>query len=207
MKRILPLLLLALLFASCATSKKTVQCLPAHQDVDRIKEKIWNLCSNCPDFPLCIIEDPEPIAAIDSKNSIALSTGLLAVSSTPGQEVFLDCVLAHELSHYTLNHFAKQNILSTTASIGLSIANAFIPGIGYADYLINPTLTSVFSRSQELDADTNAVRMLRNAFVSKPQEEYLNFLLYFQEHVPHKKSIWATHPSWEDRIEAVKKEN
>lgn len=81
----------------------------------------------------------------------------------------LDCVLGHEIAHIELGHWEKAMGVSVGTSLALSIVGIFVPGAGYADYIVNPLVTSGFSRSQEVEADLYSVRLMKLGLGYSPQ--------------------------------------
>ena len=212
MKRIAPLIFTALLFASCATSPiDKGKCLVGHPKIKSLQNIIETLCGgnglDASKIPYCIVQDTDMYAAIDLDDCIIVSTGIMTMTyEEVGYRYFIESVVAHELSHYALNHLAKHNALAIGTSLAFTVANVFVPGIAYADWVVNPVVTKAFSRSQELDADINAVKICQNAGISDADKHVIKALEYLQMRYPKdgKGGLWSTHPSWDDRIQAIR---
>ena len=76
-------------------------------------------------------------------------------------EVGRICVISHELAHLKSNHYYSKVGISTITSAAMSVAGAFVPGLGYLDHVVNPVVTNTFGRQFELSADKLAVGYIK----------------------------------------------
>ena len=96
-------------------------------------------------------------------------------------EVGRICVISHELAHLKSNHYYSKLGISTLTSAAMSIAGAFVPGLGYLDYVVNPAVTNTFGRQFELTADRLAVEYIQKTGLTKM--DYLKFLYWMKENL------------------------
>jgi hypothetical protein len=117
----------------------------------------------------------------------------------------IECVMAHELAHYALEHIKKHQAVSTATSTVFEIANIFLPGIGWVNMLVNPTITRSYGRSQELEADRQAIAFLEETGMIHPKTKFIELLEHLEQHSQERGfTLWATHPSIEDRIKNIR---
>ena len=204
MKKLATIFFLTILLTGCAGRRGPQKtCLSNHDKLQQVGQITSQLAySNGLDpskIYVCIIEDTAINAWIDKRPQIYLTTSFL--DAIPDSDALM-CVLAHELSHYTLNHISNTQAISFGISAAFQVANVFLPGVGYLDHLANPTITHAYGRSNELDADENAVEMCRNAGMMNARQQKINTLVWLK--TSHKEKdqffLWATHPPLDDRI-------
>ena len=116
------------------------------------------------------------------------------------------CVISHELAHLKSNHYFSKVGISTFTSAAMSVAGAFIPGLGYLDYAVNPAITNSFGRQFELSADELAVEYIKKIGLTKT--DYVKFLYWMKENLDGSDrsataSIFSTHPATQERINEV----
>ena len=113
------------------------------------------------------------------------------------------CVISHELAHLKSNHYFSKVGISTFTSAAMSVAGAFVPGLGYLDYAVNPAITNSFGRQFELSADELAVEYIKKTGLTKA--DYVKFLYWMKENLDGSghsatTSIFSTHPATQERI-------
>ena len=113
------------------------------------------------------------------------------------------CVISHELAHLKSNHYFSKIGISTFTSAIMSISGAFVPGLGYLDYAVNPAITNSFGRQFELSADELAVKYVKKTGLTKT--DYVKFLYWMKENLDSsgssaRTSIFSTHPATQERI-------
>ncbi|MBT7521190.1 MAG: M48 family metalloprotease, partial [Nitrospina sp.] len=113
------------------------------------------------------------------------------------------CVISHELAHLKSNHYFSKVGISTFTSAVMSIAGAFVPGLGYLDYAVNPAITNSFGRQFELSADELAVKYVKKTGLTKT--DYVKFLYWMKKNLDSSgssatTSIFSTHPATQERI-------
>ncbi|OPX95951.1 MAG: Metalloprotease LoiP precursor [Syntrophorhabdus sp. PtaU1.Bin002] len=159
-------------------------------------------------YRVLVISNSEDINAwVNPKaKRIYFTQGMVNVLS-PGE---LDCVLGHEIAHIELGHWEKAMGVSVGTSIALTIAGIFVPGVGYADYIVNPLVTSGFSRSQEVEADLYSVRLMKLGLGYSPQvcidefEKVLTIVRNKREGDGDKTGWLDSHPNMRYRIDKIR---
>ena len=124
-------------------------------------------------------------------------------------EVGRICVISHELAHLKSNHYYSKLGISTLTSAAMSLAGAFVPGLGYLDHVVNPAVTNTFGRQFELTADRLAVEYIKKTGLTKM--DYLKFLYWMKENLdssrkPEPSSLFSTHPATQERISELLKD-
>lgn len=113
-------------------------------------------------------------------------------------------VAAHEIAHLKAGHYYTRLGVSILTSIGFSVLNIFVPGAGYSEYLVKPTLVGGFSRPQELEADRRGVEYLNKA--GYPPEFFLQLLEVFRKksgEKPEEASYFSSHPTNQERMNQI----
>jgi Zn-dependent protease with chaperone function len=123
-------------------------------------------------------------------------------------EVGRICVISHELAHLKSNHYYSKLGISTLTSAAMTLAGAFVPGLGYLDHVVNPAVTNTFGRQFELTADRLAVEYIKKTGLTKM--DYLKFLYWMKENLgssskPGIASLFSTHPATQERINELLK--
>jgi Zn-dependent protease with chaperone function len=102
------------------------------------------------------IYDSGDINAVTGHDWIAFSSALVR----SGDADLVDGVIAHEFAHVDLGHVQVKTVISLVTTGLLTVADAYLPGIGNANHLANPLVVNAFGREQELSADAHAVTIL-----------------------------------------------
>ena len=139
-------------------------------------------------------------AWVTTGNDIHITDDLLHQLS-PDQRV---AVAAHELGHLKAGHYYSSMGISILTSIAFSVANIFVPGLGYAEYVVKPAVVGGFSRPQELEADKLGVGYLIKANV--PPHHLIEVFKIFRKESGDKSdeaNYFSTHPSSRERIEQI----
>ena len=140
-------------------------------------------------------------AWVTTGNEIHITDDLLHQLTTE-QRV---AVAAHEIGHLKAGHYYSRMGISILTSIVFKVANVFVPGVGYAEYLVKPAVVSGFSRPQELEADKLGVGYLVKA--ETPPHHLIEVFDIFRKESRGKSdeaSYFSTHPTTQERIEQVK---
>lgn len=74
----------------------------------------------------------------------------------------IDALVAQKVAHEVLGHAGTRRTLSLSMTAGFAVLGFFMPGLGLADFIVNPLVVRAFSREQELAADRRAVEILRD---------------------------------------------
>ena len=220
MKRSTLILVLVLVLSGCAAQQKTIKHFPDHPIGSQVSSLFITVLERngytYTDVRYCIWDNPEVNAWMTSSNTLVITTGLLNQLLPEGnkrKEQVLVSVIAHELAHFKLRHVERKDTVNTATDIGVSatlLIVEFATGVpvGLAGYLITPTITSAYSRSQEIKADTEAVCILRNAGVMDPARNYADALEWFDTKRPAEGwGLWNTHPPTSERVENVMRWN
>jgi len=113
-------------------------------------------------------------------------------------------VAAHEIGHLKAGHYYSSMGVSILTTIAFTVANLFVPGVGYAEYLVKPVVVGGFSRPQELEADKLGVGYLVKADV--PPHHLIEVFQVFRKESGGKSdeaSYFSTHPTTKERIEQI----
>ena len=115
-------------------------------------------------------------------------------------EEALTFVVAHEAAHVKLGHVQSKQAIGVGITTGMLVLDAFIPGVGLLNLLINPLIVQAFSREQEFAADKLASETCTKLGIGIEDQ------LYFFEHSTGSVGggLWDAHPSIEDRIANIK---
>jgi len=139
-------------------------------------------------------------AWITSDNDINITDDLLH-RLTKEQRI---AVAAHEIGHLKAGHYYSTLGVSILTSIAFSLVNIFVPGVGYAEYLVKPALLGSFSRPQELEADKLGVGYLQKAGL--PPKYFIEVFQVIQEDSrggSDETSYFSTHPTTQERIKQI----
>lgn len=209
-KQKLIIFLVLFLFAGCATQQtkylKVHENRDKYQRVDRILSDSRKVIHpyHLYRYQFAIVEDNVPNAWVNTKQSIlVVTTGLLTMCD----DSELALILLHENAHIKFNHAAKNALLSDITSAAFSIGGLFIPGVGYGNLLVNPLLTSGYSRSQELEADRDVVDQCH--LLGLNPDNYVSALEKMKQYAASKGSssdstgLFDTHPNLQTRIDTI----
>ena len=204
MRKMALVFVILVLMAGCATTSKQ-QCLLTDPVEHVVPKTIRELCYangiDLNDVSYCIIESSGLEMRIGANKTIVTSTGFISQVN----DIFLKYALAHEIAHYKLNHVPKGIGVSVATSMVFTVAGVFIPGVGWLDYAVNPLVTTAFSRSFELDADAEAVRICQNAGFDDAPRKYIQALQWLKIKVGNgERDLCASHPPFDDRIAHIR---
>lgn len=90
-----------------------------------------------------------------------------ALAAQPAATV--DALVAQAVAHEVLGHAGKRRVLSIGLSVGFTAVGFVVPGLGLADFLVNPIVVRAFGRDQEIAADRRAVEILRTMGHAAPR--------------------------------------
>lgn len=148
-----------------------------------------------------VIDDANINAANGGGGEFQVTTGLLQKAS----DEHLRGVLAHEIAHDDLGHVASAQTLGSGLNIGVILLEQFFPGSSAVTPFAGTLIANSYSRSEEFEADSHGVEILRRAGYSKQvMIDALTWLL----RTPGGSGgggFLSTHPATEDRIDVLRK--
>jgi predicted Zn-dependent protease len=203
MKKNLLLTLIIALLVGCQTTQKA-DCAGCVYDVYLWKTAVDKVAhANFPDeeFNAVVHYADFSNAWVTSGNDINITDDLLHRLSKE-QRV---AVAAHEIGHLKAGHYYSTMGVSILTTIAFTVAGAFVPGLGYAEYAVKPLVVGGFSRPQELEADKLGVGYLQKAGL--PPHYFIEVFEIFREASGGKSdeaSYFSSHPTTSERIEQIK---
>ncbi len=152
-----------------------------------------------------VVDSPE-LNAFANNDYVLFFTNMLIVSFSKDE---LHYIVAHEIAHIKLGHIAKQQAASIATYSAFQVLNIFVPGAGLLNLAVNPAVTGAFSRSQEMDADKEAVDAICQCGLGK--HAAISALEKLAENAKAKGiddsnriGIWDTHPRIIERIDRIR---
>ena len=120
----------------------------------------------------------------------------------------VDALVAQKVAHEILGHTGKRRTLSLSLSAGFAVLGLFMPGLGLADFVVNPLVVRAYSREQELDADQQTIEILRDMGHAAPRFTLAGALRAAAAANPpispfFEQRILAREPDLEDRLAAL----
>jgi predicted Zn-dependent protease len=160
-------------------------------------------------YKFAIADKESPNAFVSPKDKLLiLHQGLLDTMD----DKELTMVIFHENAHVKFNHVGKNMTASYVTTTVFQIANIFLPGVGYANLIVNPIVTATYSREQELEADKDSVDM-GDRMMNIPPEVYISALNKLKQYAIQKNlgdkditGLFDSHPNLEYRIERIREE-
>lgn len=167
------------------------------------------------DYSIAILDSDEINAFATSGGHILIAKGLL---NSVKSEDELASVIAHEISHIHLSHSIKAIKSSRTTEAILKTAGAatttffdgdktlakfvndFDEGVGE---IFTTMVDSGYSKTQEYEADENALLLLQNSGYNPHAMK--NMLSTLNEHTKDKHGFSKTHPSPKSRLNKIQK--
>lgn len=147
---------------------------------------------------------------------IFITTGLYSKVKTEEQ---LAAVLAHEIAHVTLQHglgaIKSSRLTEAFTILGSEVAKEYSPADlsaltsvfeGAIDDIVNKIVVSGYSRSQEYDADEEAIKITYKAgYNPAGLAEFLDILAEMKKGKKKSLGFAKTHPPAKERLAKVKK--
>lgn len=110
------------------------------------------------DYNIYIVKNSEVNAFASLGGNIVIYTGLLDFANSPEE---VAAVLAHEIGHVEKKHVVNKVVKELGVSIVLSVITGGDPG--FLNEIIQQSISTVFDRSQENDADDYGLNLLENS--------------------------------------------
>ncbi|MBT3923782.1 MAG: M48 family metallopeptidase [Nitrospina sp.] len=196
------LIFIVAILVGCQTTQKT-DCAGCAYDLYLWKTAVGTVArANFPDeeYNAVVHYADFSNAWVTSGNDINITDDLLHQLSAEQRMA----VAAHEMGHLKAGHYYSTMGVSILTSIAFTVAGAFVPGLGYAEYAVKPLVVGGFSRPQELEADKLGVGYLQKAGL--PPQHFIEVFEIFREESGGKSdeaSYFSTHPTTRERIQQI----
>jgi Zn-dependent protease with chaperone function len=135
-------------------------------------------------------------AWIDDNSNMNMTLGMFRYD-----DATVTFIMAHEMAHLKLNHIENRKAISGAVTLGLIVANVFVPGAGIFNQAVNPAVTCAYSRSKELEADKEAAEACVRLGI--PIVKIVDIMNDLRKVSADGGNFWDQHPSWDDRIENI----
>src|SRR6058998_3372270 len=161
MRRSLALLLLVILSTGCALIPPTPPDFayypsPRAPRTNKISHALYRAAEAAGDDParysFALIETSAVTAFAAEDATFYFSDRLVRQSQR-----CIDALVAQKVAHEILEHAGQQRNLALAMNTGFALLDLFMPGLGLADFVVNPLVIRAFSREQELEADQRAI--------------------------------------------------
>lgn len=150
-------------------------------------------------YSFALIATPAVTAATADDAVLYVSEGLADLP--PAHR---DALVAREVAHEVLGHVGQRRALSiglAAAFVALGIA---VPGLGLADFIVNPLAVRAFSREQAHAADRRAVELLGAMGYDAPRRTLAAALrAAARVNGPAAGGLLAVEPALDDRLAAL----
>lgn len=134
--------------------------LPRESHTQTMAQTLYRAAAAAGDDPICysfaMLETREVIALSAPDTVFYFSEGLVAQPAA-----HRDALVAQAVAHAVLRHDETRRAVSLGISVGFTAIGFIVPGLGLADFVVNPLVVRAFSREQELAADRKALEILR----------------------------------------------
>ncbi len=167
---------------------------------------------NDQNFTFTILNTPIVNAFASPGGYIYLTRGLVALCRNESELAF---VIAHEMAHLLARHTAQSYSRDILGKIGATIIGATVDSRAAEDlgHLVNNLTIAKFSRSNELEADSLAIKYLvKSGYNPRASSDFLSTLIKFKKYrknigFPETdfRSLFASHPPTEERIQLSRK--
>jgi len=155
---------------------------------------------------MSIIDDNLPNAYVYPPKKLLIVTKGLLDNFTDDELTFILC---HEFAHIKFQHWEKNYAAAQGITTGFRVLNILIPGAGLGNLIVNPLITRAYSRSQELEADAEAVQS--GNMLGLSPDIYVDALKKLREIAiangfkdSDRTGILDTHPNLKERISKIK---
>lgn len=116
----------------------------------------------------------------------------------------VDALVAQAVAHEVLGHAGSRRRLSIGVSAGFTVVGFVLPGLGLADFVVNPLLVRAFTREQQLDADRRALDILAMMGHAAPRRTLASALRAAAAvNGPSPGGVLATEPDLATRLAAL----
>jgi Zn-dependent protease with chaperone function len=127
------------------------------------------------------------------------SDGLAAL---PGAHI--DALVAREVAHEVLGHAGQRRALSMGITGTFAVLGIIVPGLGVADWVVNPLIVRAFTRDQVISADLRSIEIIRAMGHELPRRCLVNALHAVEAtNGAHPGGLLATVPPLADRLAAI----
>ena len=212
MRRSLAVLVLAALTAGCALIPPTHPdgaYYPSPRDPGTIKisRTLYRAAQAAGDDPdrysFGLIQTSAVTSFAADHATLYFSDGLVRL---PQRHV--DALVAQQVAHEVLRHSGKRRTLSIGITAGFAVMGLFWPGVGLADFVVNPLVVRAYSREQELAADQRTIEILTDMGHSAPRGALAGALRAAAAANPPvspfiEQRVLAREPALEDRLAAL----
>lgn len=203
MRRVLALTLVVISLAGCTSFPARAYYSPPSPRTSVLAPTLYRAAQAAGDDPtrysFALIRTRRVTAVSDEDAIFYFSEGL---ADQPPAVV--DALVAHEVAHEVLKHVGQRRALSIGVSAGFAILGFVVPGLGLADFIVNPIVVRAFTREQELEADRRAIDILRSMGHVAPRrmlEQALNAAAAING--PQPTGLMAKEPALDDRLAAL----
>jgi len=212
MRRALALLLLVIFSTGCALIPPTPPDFayypsPREPRTIKISHALYRAAEAAGDDParysFALIQSSAVTAFAAEEATFYFSEGL---ARQPQRHV--DALVAQKVAHEVLGHAGQRRALSLSITAGFALLGFFWPGLGLADFVVNPIVVRAFSREQQLSADQMAIEILRAMGHPSPRRVLAEALRAAAEVNPpaarfFEQRLLAREPELDDRLAAL----
>ena len=150
-----------LLIEAYLESKTLISDSIVNVSIDKIyKRLITEIDSSEYDYKIYVIKDDNINAFAALGGNIVVFSGLIEYAETPEE---LAAVLAHEIGHVEQRHVVNKVVKELGITLILSVLSGGDPG--FINEIIQQSLSTVFDRKQESDADDFALLLLEKSSI------------------------------------------
>ncbi|MDD2671824.1 MAG: M48 family metalloprotease [Syntrophales bacterium] len=149
-------------------------------------------------YRLYYVENDDATAWCDSPDQIFMTWGLFRKYDDDS----LRFIIAHEIAHLYLGHYAEIRAVSAVTTAGMLAANFVVPGVGIFNHAVNPAVRKNFTKTRELEADKKAAEVCMKC-LKMSQEKIIQTVSQFSGDG----GFWASHPSVQDRIRNIRSQD
>ncbi len=140
------------------------------------------------------------VSAVSADDAVFYFSEGLALQPT----AHVDAMVAQEVAHEVLGHAGQRRALSLGVSAGFTALGFVVPGLGFADLVVNPLIVRAFNRDQHIAADLKAVEILRAMGHATPRRTLAAALRAAATlNRSHGGGFLATEPDLADRLTAL----